>query len=152
MVRVSWLIGGTLLGAIREKDFIEWDQDGDIGISDEGFEILYNNITDIDIIEHLSFELFPRGCLGAYSDKNGNCKKCYHAFYCPGRVMDTRTGFYVDVFLWIRHNNKLINEHVAWKGPKVIPEQWVFPTHNFVVRTIVVCSQITDCSMHRHRH
>lgn len=69
-----YLAFGTLLGAVREKDFIKGDLDIDVYIKDEKkfFEILpYLKDQGIELIryqKHKAFSLRDKNCPGAYID------------------------------------------------------------------------------------
>jgi len=96
-----WLESGTLLGAIRDKDFIEWDKDIDISIK----RINQHKVTEIlqelkDIGGKIGYSMIQTSTYKPYLDG-------HHVF---------KDGFKIDVYYWC----KIKEGYIAYTNTRVI--------------------------------
>eukprot|EP00794_Sanderia_malayensis_P003053 gene3053-3515_t len=112
-----WMMRGSLLGTVRHKGFIPWDNDQDIGILREDFEKfrIYSHELPSDIFfqnrssdkEYNKFKYVPGGKL---RDNKG----CYG--FCAEGPCKHHNGLQIDIFIFEVKDNAMIEEYSSTKG------------------------------------
>lgn len=103
-----YLLGGSLIGALRHEGFIPWDDDMDIMVTRDVYEQLVEMEDRLPYdIEFVCFENTPEFCkpYGMFSLKTDTCTS-YNRFFWGGRCMGTA----IDVFVMDDMNSEDFDE------------------------------------------
>ncbi|EIW6614549.1 LicD family protein [Clostridium perfringens] len=119
-----FIIAGTLLGAVRHKGFIPWDDDIDIGMTRDNYE-KFNKIASKFLAEGYELQNIyeDKNCPFAYSKVRKKNTKFIE--YC-NRNLEMMNGIYIDIFPFDNVPDNEFERKIHYKKVKLILKLFIY--------------------------
>ncbi len=99
-----FLVGGSLLGGIRHKGFIPWDDDIDIGMLREDYN-KFKKICPGELSDKMRYQSYSREANSHYIFEKVRLKETYFSTKFSNRFRDIENGIFVDVLVYDKTSN-----------------------------------------------